>query len=496
MKTRIALLAAAAALTIGLAPAVAQQAAPRAGDVPPSKPGDAPPPRVGSSMTRNLPKVDESKMPKELFVLAPVSKAYQPKKTAWGDPDLRGMFPIDAIGGLSIQRTPEQGKRVWLSDEEYKAIQSNIDKFKTAAAEETKANRLGQGNWVEMTGAGRRTSMLIDPDNGRLPDMTDYGKKMQAIGRSSWVPNQTFDWVTDFDSWDRCVTRGFPASMLPFRYNNGVQILQSPGYVVINLEMIHDARIIPLDGRGAPPKSISSWMGESRGHWEGNTLVVETANIRPGAAPLNAATIGGPAPAWNTVPMSPEAKVTERFTLINANTMTYEMTYLGSEGLDQALHPARRLAAQPEVRVLRIRLPRGRRAGAQLHRRQPRPAGQGRLGPGQCGRAEQPPCRALAGEPQRRDPAGSAAATGRGVAAAAAVGRRLRITGGVWGVFDPGRFRKPRLVKLGRAHRGGRIAACCWRSWPSCSRRRPPSPTPPRSATSTSTCTTAWPTAR
>jgi len=326
MKTRIALFAAAAALTIGLAPAVAQQAA-RAVDVPASKPGDAPPPRVGSSMTRNLPKVDESKMPKELYVLPPVSKSYQPKKTAWGDPDLRGMWPIDAIGGLSIQRTPEQGKRVWLSDEEYKSVQDNIEKFKGAAAAETKANRLGQGNWVEMTGAGRRTSMLVDPDNGRLPDLTEYGKRMQALGRSSWVTGQTFDWVTDFDSWDRCISRGFPASMLPFRYNNGVQILQSPGYVVINLEMIHDARIIPLDGRGAPPKAVTSWMGESRGHWEGNTLVVETSNIRPGAAPLNAATIGGPTPAWNTVPMSPDAKVTERFTLIDANTLTYEMTY-------------------------------------------------------------------------------------------------------------------------------------------------------------------------
>ena len=326
MKTRIVLFAAAAALTVGLAPAVAQQAEPKP-DVPASKPGDAPPPRIGSSMTRNLPKQDESKLPKELYVLPPVSKAYQPKKTPWGDPDLRGMFPIDAIGGLSIQRTPEQGKRVWLSDEEYKVISDNMEKFKNAAAAETKANRLGNGNWVEMTGAGRRTSMLIDPDNGRLPDLTPYGKEMQAVGRSSWVPGQTYDWVTDFDSWDRCITRGFPASMLPFRYNNGVQILQSPGYVVINLEMIHDARIIPLDGRGAPPKVVTNWMGESRGHWEGNTLVVETTNIRPGAAPLNAATIGGPTPAWNTIPMSPDAHVTERFTLINANTMTYEMTY-------------------------------------------------------------------------------------------------------------------------------------------------------------------------
>jgi hypothetical protein len=323
--TRIALLAAAAVLTIGLAPALAQT--PRPGDVPPSKPGDKPPPPIGSSMVSTLPPQDESKLPKELFMLPPVSHAYTPKKTAWGDPDLRGMWPIDAIGGLSIQRTPAQGKRVWLSDEEYKVVSDRMDKFKNAAAAETKANRLGNGNWVEMTGAGRRTSMLIDPDNGRLPDLTEYGKRMQALGRSSWVTGQTYDWVTDFDSWDRCVSRGFPASMLPFRYNNGVQILQSPGYVVINLEMIHDARVIPLDGRPLPPKSITNWMGESRGHWEGNTLVVETSNIRPGAAPINAATIGGPQPAWNTVPMSPDAHVTERFTLINANTLTYEMTY-------------------------------------------------------------------------------------------------------------------------------------------------------------------------
>ena len=115
--------------------------------------------------------------------------------------------------------------------------------------------------------------------------------------------------------------------MLPFRYNNGIQILQSPGYVVINLEMIHDARIIPLDGGPMPPANVTSWMGESRGHWEGNTLVVETSNIKPGAAPLNAASIGGPTPAWNTIPMSPQAHVIERFTMINANTITYEMTF-------------------------------------------------------------------------------------------------------------------------------------------------------------------------
>ena len=302
MKTRIALFAAAACLALGVAPAMAQ---------------------FGPPESTKL--EDQSKMPKALFELAPVSKAYQPKKTPWGDPDLRGMWPIDAIGGLNMQRPISQGNRVWLTDEEYKVVSDRMEKSRNAAAAETKSNRLGMGNWVEMTGAGRRNSMIIDPPNGRLPDLTEYGKKMVALGRSSWVNRQTFDWVTDFDSWDRCVTRGFPASMLPFHYNNGVQILQSPGYVVINLEMIHDARIVPLDGRGAPPKAITSWMGESRGHWEGNTLVVETDHIRPGASPLNMATIG--APANNTIPMSPQAHVTERFTMTGPNSIVYEMTF-------------------------------------------------------------------------------------------------------------------------------------------------------------------------
>jgi hypothetical protein len=304
MKTRIALFAAAACLTIGLAPALAQR---------------GPPPSTALE--------DQSAMPKELFVLPPVSKAYTPKKTPWGDPDLRGMFPVDAIGGLNIQRPLSMGNRVWLTDQEYKVVSDRMEKSRAAAAAETKSNKLGMGNWVEMTGAGRRTNMLIDPANGRLPELTAFGKHQEQIGRSSWVPNQTFDWVTDFDSWDRCITRGFPASMLPFHYNNGVQIMQSPGYVVINLEMIHDARIIPLDNRPLPPSNVTSWMGESRGHWEGNTLVVETSNIKTGAAPLNAASIGGPSPAWNTIPTGPQAHVTERFTMINPNTITYEMTF-------------------------------------------------------------------------------------------------------------------------------------------------------------------------
>ena len=178
--------------------------------------------------------------------------------------------------------------------------------------------------------------MVVEPANGRLPDLTPEGKRLQAAGRSSWVRGQTYDWVTDFDTWDHCVTRGFPASMLPFHYNNGIQIFQSPGYVVISLEMIHDARIIPIDDPMAPTPQIRTWMGQSRGHWEGTTLVIETTNIKAGdsastdinkraASPLNMATIG--APANNTIPMSEQAHVTERLTPTGPDSIIYEMTY-------------------------------------------------------------------------------------------------------------------------------------------------------------------------
>jgi len=330
MVRTIALLAAAACLTAGLAQAQEGAPAPQAGASAPA--GQAPPParpapRRGMNYMQ-LPPQDEAmlrvKHP-ELYVLPPVSHKYVPKKTSWGDPDLRGMWPTDSFGGMYVQRPDYMGDRVWLTDDEAKVIDTAMEKQREAPAKETKSGKLGMGNWVEETGASHRTAMLVDPKNGRLPELTPEGKRLTALGRSSWINGQSFDWVTDFDSWDRCISRGFPASMFPFRYNNGLQVMQAPGYVVINLEMIHDARIIPLDGRAAPPPAVTNWMGVSRGHWDGNTLVIETSNIRPGASPLNMATLG--APYGNTIPMSPQAHVTERLTPIDANHITYEMTY-------------------------------------------------------------------------------------------------------------------------------------------------------------------------
>ena len=143
--------------------------------------------------------------------------------------------------------------------------------------------------------------------------------------RSGWsLPGESpsYDGPNDFDSWDRCTTRGMPSSMMPYRYNGGFTIWQAPGVVVFDLEMIHDARVIFTDGRAL--KSAHKLMGASRGRWEGNTLVVETTNYRGGHAPMiNLAVVGSP--AGNRFPHSDQMKTTERITRLNNDMWLYEI---------------------------------------------------------------------------------------------------------------------------------------------------------------------------
>ena len=262
----------------------------------------------------------------DLTVLPPVPKTYKPGKTPWGEPDLRGTWPLDHLNGTPMQRDPAQGNRIFLTDEEYAARTAKVTALGARYDKETEGNKLGQGHWVEMGVPSRRTSLLVSPANGRLPEMTAEGKRRSALMRSSWRKGQTFDSYTDFDSWDRCITRGMPASMLPMQYNNGIRIFQSPGLVAIQLEMIHETRLIPTDGRRGPPSEVKNWLGESRGHWEdGNTLVVETSNLRPGPSATNIVTTGSP--PENDTPISDSARIVERFTMTGPDSIVYEMTY-------------------------------------------------------------------------------------------------------------------------------------------------------------------------
>jgi len=264
--------------------------------------------------------------PADLTKVPPVSKDYKPKKTSWGEPDLRGTWPIDHLNFTTMQRAPAQGNRVFLTDEEYAARQKQLAARQQSYAAEDKAGKMGSGHWVEPGIANRRTSFIIDPPNGQIPPKTAEGERRSKLMRSSYRAGQTFDTPLDFDSWDRCITRGMPASMFPFNYNNGIRIFQSPGTVAIQLEMVHEVRIVPTDGRPALPAQIHNWMGESRGRWEGaNTLVVETRNMKPGPSATNVGTWGSP--RENDSPVSEQATIVERFTMTGPDSIVYEMTY-------------------------------------------------------------------------------------------------------------------------------------------------------------------------
>ncbi|WP_404712481.1 hypothetical protein [Sphingomonas sp. MMS24-J13] len=262
----------------------------------------------------------------DLSAIPPIPTAYHPARTAWGDPDLRGGWPIDFLNGTPMQRDPKQGTHMFLSDAEFAERSQKVNAAAARYNKEELGDKLGQGHWVEMGEPSRRTSLLIAPADGRLPAMTDEGLRRKALMRSSWRKGQSYDWVDDFDSWDRCITRGMPASMLPMQYNNGIRIFQAPGLVALQLEMIHEVRIIPVDGKAGLPNQIRNWMGESRGHWEnGNTLVVETTNLKAGPSATNIVTTGSP--PENDTPISDRAHILERFTMIGPNSIVYEMTY-------------------------------------------------------------------------------------------------------------------------------------------------------------------------
>ena len=241
---------------------------------------------------------------------------YKTPRTEWGDPDLRGMWPLE-VGNTRMQRDAKYGDQAWLTDAEYAAALKAAQARGQGADQEDQSNKLGAGHWFEYGTVLKQTSLIMKPANGRIPPMTPQGQAMAKASHSSW-DNDTFSSIKDFNSLDRCITRGLPASMIPFPYNNGVQIFQAPGYVVLNLEMIHETRIIPLDGRAAMPPAMKTWLGDSRGHWEGQTLVVETTNFN-GESPM---VIVGP----SNEPMmtSTALHVTERFTPTGPNTMQYE----------------------------------------------------------------------------------------------------------------------------------------------------------------------------
>lgn len=246
------------------------------------------------------------------------ASAYVAPRTAWGDPALTGMWPIDKLNGTPVQRPEAFGERRYLTDEEYAERVERLHALNARYDNEIATNKMGIGHWAEMGQPNRLTSLVVEPLNGRLPPLTEAGERKSATMTSSWsdIP---FDRVSDFNALDRCVTRGLPASMFPFMYNSGIEIMQSPGYVAIRLEIVHETRIIPVDGRPPLAPEIKQWLGESRGRFEGDTLVIETTNFN-GESPM---LIVGP--GSKPIPTSEQLKIVERLTRTAPDTIAYEL---------------------------------------------------------------------------------------------------------------------------------------------------------------------------
>jgi len=242
---------------------------------------------------------------------------YTPPKTPWGDPDLQGNWP--AAYNIPLQRPASLGDRATLTDDELaKKQQQNANQVK--AREEFNAKSVGIGppsNWGERALESKQASMVVDPPNGRVPPLTPQAQAIvkglrNGAGPAQHFPEKVDSWE-DFDMYSRCITRGFPSTMLPTLYNYGNDIIQSPGYVAIRSEMVHETRVIPLDKRAHVNSAIATYMGDARGHWEGNTLVVETTNLKPESG------YGGGR-------YTKETKVVERFTRTAPDQLSYDVT--------------------------------------------------------------------------------------------------------------------------------------------------------------------------
>jgi len=242
-------------------------------------------------------------------------KGWVTPRTPDGKPDMQGIWNFRTA--TPLERPPEFANQEFLRDEDVAATERR-------AAELLRTNRpdgllMNTPPWwldygTRVVGS-RRSSLIVDPPEGRLPAMTAQGlKRAEDLARA----HATVEGPESLTSWERCITRGFPAAMLPSAYNNNLQLVQTERYVAIITEMIHEARIVPVDGRAPLPQEIRAWTGYSRGRWEGDTLVIETTNFSDQADFLG----GGGQFLGTGGPL----RIVERFARIDADTIDYRFT--------------------------------------------------------------------------------------------------------------------------------------------------------------------------
>jgi hypothetical protein len=279
-------------------------------------------------------------------VLTACSEAdYQPELTEWGTPNIEGVWDFRTL--TPFERPPEFADKTVLTPEEARAFQeaalaaADVDNWDDEAKVDVEgAYNTFWWDWGTEVNEDLRTSLIVDPPDGRLPAITPEARaRMEEQNRLRSPPvRDLFSYSADPSNFlpsdpeslglsERCLV-GFNAGppMTPAAYNNNVRILQTPSHVVLVTEMIHDARIIPMDGRPHLPDDVRRWSGDSRGHWEGNTLVIETTNFTDKTPTLQLPTTVVDAVNSGAVGSGTNMRLTERFTPTADDRLLYEFT--------------------------------------------------------------------------------------------------------------------------------------------------------------------------
>jgi hypothetical protein len=243
---------------------------------------------------------------------------WQPSRTADGQPDLQGTWTNATL--TPFERPAALGDKAFLTDAEAAAVEQQVARQRTEEGP-PRAGDVGTYNqfWTDSGDkvvSTRRTSLVIDPPDGRVP------LRPEAEARRDYNSAHEGDSYAFMSVWDRCITRGIPSGMFPAGYNNAYQIVQTPTYIALHYEMIHETRIIPIDGRPHLPDTVRLWNGDSRGRWEGTTLVVDTTNYNARGWIATQAAAG----RIKGIPQTEALHVIERFTPVDANTISYEAT--------------------------------------------------------------------------------------------------------------------------------------------------------------------------
>jgi hypothetical protein len=247
-----------------------------------------------------------------------VKDGWQPPRTAWGHPELAGAWTSDSVHGVPRERPVAQGTRMFLTDEEYRERVTREERTRQNAYNASGANTGGRDRALRGQTTFRLTSLMVSPANGRMPAITPFAESRRAPRDRGSFGEGPFNTFEDFTLYDRCITRGIVGSVMPVPYGNGNVILQTPDQFVISYEMIHDTRVVPVDGRPHIPAGIRQYLGDSRGSWHGDTLVIQTTNFTD-----KTGVQGG---NGNGLRHSDELRLVEHFTRIADDVLLYDMT--------------------------------------------------------------------------------------------------------------------------------------------------------------------------